>query len=69
MLASYKSCKVVIRDNAKFLPIASINEDFFFLHTPFPASSRVPLLPKARSRVRAASAQRQAARPIWVGQV
>ena len=33
---------------------------------PFSASSRVPLLPKARSRVRAASAQRQAARPIWV---
>ena len=27
MLASFHSCKVVIRDNAKFLPIASINED------------------------------------------
>ena len=27
VLASYKSCKVVIRDNAKLLPIASINQD------------------------------------------
>ena len=39
MLASYKSCKVVIRDNAKFLPIASINEDFFFSTRLFPPAA------------------------------
>ncbi|CAE7656581.1 hypothetical protein AK812_SmicGene41343 [Symbiodinium microadriaticum] len=27
VVASYKSCKVVVRDNAKLLPIANINED------------------------------------------
>ena len=41
----------------------------FCFFTRFSVSSRVPLLPKVRSRVRAGSAQRQAARPVWVGQV
>ena len=41
---------------------------FFFLRT-FSVSCRVPILARARSRVRAGSAQRQAARPVWVGEV
>ena len=44
---------------------------FFFLERTFSVSCRVPILAKARSRsrVRAGSAQRQAARPVWVGEV
>ena len=35
----------------------------------FSVSCRVRILAKARSRVRAGSAQRQAARPVWVGEM
>ena len=41
----------------------------FFLERTFSVSCRVPILAKARSRVRAGSAQQQAARPVWVGEV
>ena len=42
---------------------------FVFFYPPFSVSSKVPILAKTRSRVRAGSAQRQAARPVWVGEV